>query len=167
MQLLGASLARARGEEFFPVIAEHLGVALRPREVTICESAAARRARTLAVWRPDGGVQNYEYDLAGTPCARVYAGERLLVAVDTTEQPALPEHGDEVGSTAEGFAALCLHVGQSVRSEPVASNRTDDLLDILLQLIHELLVVQVSIAEVLVHRVARHHSGCDVSGALR
>ena len=91
MQLLAASLARARGEEFFPVIAEHLGLALRPREVTISESAAARRARTLAVWRADGGVQNYEYDLAGTPCARVYAGERLLVAVDAASFPNAPQ----------------------------------------------------------------------------
>ena len=91
MQLLAASLARARGEEFFPVIAEHLGLALRPREVSICEAAAARRARTLAVWRPDGGVQNYEYDLAGTPCARVYAGERLLVTVDAESFPNAPQ----------------------------------------------------------------------------
>ena len=91
MQLLAASLARARGEDFFPVIAEHLGATLRAREASVCEAAAARRARTLGVWRAGGAVQNYEYDLAGTPCARVYGGERLLVEVDATSFPNAPQ----------------------------------------------------------------------------
>src|SRR5688572_8245561 len=91
MQLLAASLARARGEDFFPVIAEHLGATLRAREASICEAATVRRARTLGVWRAGGAVQNYEYDLAGTPCARVYGGERLLVEVDATSFPNAPQ----------------------------------------------------------------------------
>src|SRR5262245_37118359 len=91
LQMLAACLARARGEEFFPVLAEHLGVALGAREALICEAAPARRARTLAVWRPGGRLDNYDYDLAGTPCARVYAGERLLIDVDPTAFPGAPQ----------------------------------------------------------------------------
>ena len=67
LELLAASLARARGEDFFPVLAEHLGAILGAREASVCEAAPARRARTLAVWRPTGPLSNFEYDLAGTP----------------------------------------------------------------------------------------------------
>lgn len=91
LELLAASLARARGEDFFPVLAEHLGTVLGAREAAVCEAAAARRARTLAVWRPVGAVPNYEYDLAGTPCARVYDGQQVLVAVDEETYPGAPQ----------------------------------------------------------------------------
>jgi len=91
LQLLAACLARARGEDFFPVLAEHLGATLGAREALICEAAPARRARTLAVWRPGGAAQNYDYDLAGTPCARVYAGERLSIDIDQAVFPGAPQ----------------------------------------------------------------------------
>lgn len=90
LQLLAASLSRARGEDFFPVLAEHLGAMLGARETLICELAPARRARTLAAWRQGGAIPNYEYDLAGTPCARVCAGEHLLIAIDPGEFPDAP-----------------------------------------------------------------------------
>jgi formate hydrogenlyase transcriptional activator len=57
----------------------------------VCEAAPARRARTLAVWRPAGAITNYEYDLAGTPCARVYDGHQVLVAVDAQSYPGAPQ----------------------------------------------------------------------------
>ena len=91
LQMLAASLARARGEDFFPVLAEHLGATLGAREALICEAAPARRARTLAVWRPGGAAQNYDYDLAGTPCARVYAGEQLSIDIDPAVFPGAPQ----------------------------------------------------------------------------
>ncbi|HET9475093.1 MAG TPA: sigma 54-interacting transcriptional regulator [Steroidobacteraceae bacterium] len=91
LQLLAACLARARGEDFYPVLAEHLGATLGAREALLCEAAPARRARTLAVWRPGGSTQNFEYDLAGTPCARVYSGERLSIEIDPVEFPGAPQ----------------------------------------------------------------------------
>jgi transcriptional regulator with GAF, ATPase, and Fis domain len=90
LELLAASLARARGEDFFPVLVQHLGDILGAGETSVCEAAAARRARTLAVWRPTGPVPNHEYDLAGTPCARVYDGQQVLVAVDEQTYPGAP-----------------------------------------------------------------------------
>jgi formate hydrogenlyase transcriptional activator len=91
LELLAASLARARGEDFFPVLAEHLGAILGAREASVCEAASARRARTLAVWRPGGAIPNYEYDLAGTPCARVYDGHQVQVAIDPQSYPGAPQ----------------------------------------------------------------------------
>jgi transcriptional regulator with GAF, ATPase, and Fis domain len=91
LELLAASLARARGEDFFPVLAEHLGAVLGAREALVCEAAPARRARTLAVWRPVGALPNFEYDLAGTPCARVYDGQVVLVGVDEQTYPGAPQ----------------------------------------------------------------------------
>jgi transcriptional regulator with GAF, ATPase, and Fis domain len=91
LELLATSLARARNEEFFPVLAEHLGSILGAREASVCEAAAARRARTLAVWRPAGVLANYEYDLAGTPCAQVYDGHQVLIAIDERTYPGAPQ----------------------------------------------------------------------------
>ena len=91
MQLLAASLARASGDDFFAVLAEHLGATLGAREALICEAAPARRARTVAVWRPAGSAPNYEYDLAGTPCSRVYAGESLRIDIDPAMFPGAPQ----------------------------------------------------------------------------
>src|SRR6188768_1711405 len=91
LQLLASSLARARGEDFFPVIAAHLGATLRARETSICEAASGGRVRTLSAWRPGGKIPNFEYDIAGMPCARVYEGERLLAAVDSTTFPRAPQ----------------------------------------------------------------------------
>src|ERR1044072_5109999 len=93
LQLLAASLSRARGEDFFPVLAEHLGATLGAREALICEAAPARRARTLAVWRPGGVTPNYEYDLAGTPCAQVYAGGHVSIDIDPAAFPGAPQRG--------------------------------------------------------------------------
>lgn len=90
LELLAASLARARGEDFFPVLAEHLGSTLGALEASVCEAAPARRARTLAVWRPSGALPNHEYDLAGTPCARVYDGQQVLAAIDRETCPDAP-----------------------------------------------------------------------------
>jgi transcriptional regulator with GAF, ATPase, and Fis domain len=84
LELLAASFARARSEDFFPVLAAHLGAILDARETLICEAAPLRRARTLAVWRREGAASNYEYDVAGTPCARVYDGHRVLLTVDAS-----------------------------------------------------------------------------------
>ena len=91
LELLAASFARARSEDFFPVLAAHLGAILDAREALICEAAPARRARTLAVWRREGPAPNYEYDVAGTPCARVYDGHSVLLAVDPALFPGAPK----------------------------------------------------------------------------
>jgi hypothetical protein len=53
LQVLAATLASARGEDFFPVLAAHLGVTRGARESLICEAMPGRRARAPGAW-PDG-----------------------------------------------------------------------------------------------------------------
>ena len=79
MEALAASLARARGEDFFAILARHLAGVVGARESMICEIIPGRRVRTLAVWRDNELAPNFEYDLVGTPCARVHGGETLLI----------------------------------------------------------------------------------------
>ena len=40
----------------------------------------ARRARSMASWRPDGREETLEYDLEGTPCRLVYDGQVVVVS---------------------------------------------------------------------------------------
>ncbi|HEU4778430.1 MAG TPA: sigma 54-interacting transcriptional regulator [Steroidobacteraceae bacterium] len=91
LETLAASLARARGDNFFPALAAHLGEVLGAGEAMVCEAAANRRARTLAVWRAGAPAPNYEFDLEGTPCAKVQAGQSLTVELTAASFPGAPQ----------------------------------------------------------------------------
>jgi transcriptional regulator with GAF, ATPase, and Fis domain len=98
LEMLAASLARARGDHFFPALAAHLAVVLGASEAMVCEAAANRRARTLAVWRRGEPVPNYDYDLEGTPCAKVQAGQALTIELTAGSFPGAPQkHGGYFG----------------------------------------------------------------------
>jgi len=92
LELLAASLVRARGDHFFPVLAAHLAEVSGASEALVCEAAANRRARTLAVWRRGETIPNYDYDLDGTPCARVQAGHALSVEITAETYPGVPRN---------------------------------------------------------------------------
>src|SRR6185503_251586 len=81
-ELLAASLARARGEDFFPVLAQHLAGVLGAREAHICEAASGRRVRILGAWRENGFIPNYEYDLDDAAAARGHLFSMALTAKD-------------------------------------------------------------------------------------
>jgi transcriptional regulator with GAF, ATPase, and Fis domain len=96
--MLAASFARARGDNFFPAIAAHLAEALGATEALVCEAAANRRARSLAVWRAGAPAPNYEYNLEGTPCAKVQAGQVLTVELTEGAFPgSTQKHGGYFG----------------------------------------------------------------------
>jgi transcriptional regulator with GAF, ATPase, and Fis domain len=98
LEMLAASLARARGDNFFPALAAHLGEVLGANEAMVCEAAANRRARTLAVWRGGEAAPNYDYDLEGTPCAKVQSGLPLTVDLTAGAFPGAPKkHGGYFG----------------------------------------------------------------------
>ncbi len=106
---LASSLARARGDNFFPALAAHLGEAIGATTTLVCEAAANRRARTLAVWRDGAAVPNYDYDLEGTPCAKVQAGQALTIELSVGAFPGAPQkHGGYFGMplTANDGAVL-------------------------------------------------------------
>jgi len=68
--------ARATGEEFFRSLVRNLGMAIRTAYAFTAEvSADRKRVRTLAVWGEGRFLENFEYDLEGTPCEEVIRGE--------------------------------------------------------------------------------------------
>ena len=73
LQTLALATASVTGSEFFPQLVRHMAQALNVSHALVAEVPAGNRlrARTLAVWMRDRQGENFEYDLAGTPCAGV------------------------------------------------------------------------------------------------
>lgn len=67
--------AHSTGEEFFRNLVQHLAGAMGRGYALIAEFAGPQRARTLAYWKKNGIIPNFEYDLAGTPCEEVVRGQ--------------------------------------------------------------------------------------------
>jgi len=72
--------AGAFGDDFFRAMVQHFARALEVDRafITECADDPVTRVRTLAVWSADGGhTANFEYALAGTPCAEVVGEGRV------------------------------------------------------------------------------------------
>jgi PAS domain S-box-containing protein len=68
--------AGSTGEEFFQALVRHLASAIGVPFAAISEFAGVNtRVRTLAFWARGKIQNNFEYDLAGTPCADVMRGQ--------------------------------------------------------------------------------------------
>lgn len=70
LQALVAGTASVTGEEFFPVLVRHLAAALEVRYAMVAERIGTEytKARVLAFWIDDNLKENFELDLAHTPC---------------------------------------------------------------------------------------------------
>ncbi|WP_315791296.1 PAS domain S-box protein [Fischerella sp. JS2] len=70
LQALVAGTASVTGEEFFPVLVRHLAAALGVRYAMVAEKIGTEytKARVLAFWIDDNLKENFEFDLAHTPC---------------------------------------------------------------------------------------------------
>lgn len=70
LQALVAGTASVTGEEFFPVLVRHLAAALGVRYAMVAERIGTEytKARVLAFWIDDNLKENFELDLAHTPC---------------------------------------------------------------------------------------------------
>ena len=68
--------ASATGREFFEPLVRHLASALEVRYAFVaeCRDKSRARARSLAFWKGEGFGENFEYDLAETPCMNVVDG---------------------------------------------------------------------------------------------
>jgi formate hydrogenlyase transcriptional activator len=62
------------GDEFFRALVEHLATALQASYAFVAECLPNHRARSLAFWQDGKLGENFEYDLADTPCLNVVAG---------------------------------------------------------------------------------------------
>jgi transcriptional regulator with GAF, ATPase, and Fis domain len=70
--------ASVTGSAFYCSLVRHLAVALQVRHVFVAECVSGNRAKSRAAFLDDEEVPNFEYDLAGTPCLKVVAGETCL-----------------------------------------------------------------------------------------
>ena len=75
LHLLARAAARSRGDALFPALTQYIAKALNASESLISEVVDAGHVRTLAVFVHGAAEPNYQYELAGTPCAEVIRGE--------------------------------------------------------------------------------------------
>jgi transcriptional regulator with GAF, ATPase, and Fis domain/predicted ATPase len=94
--------ATALGEGFFRSLVQHLASALRVRYAFVTECREARtRARSLAFWNGDRIADNFEYEVADTPCKGVFAGAVCYYPRDV--QRGFPKDLDLVSLKAESY----------------------------------------------------------------
>jgi sigma54-dependent transcription regulator len=79
LRLIAEGTASVTGDEFFRTLVRYLASALHVRYAFVAEFAGVKtRVRTLAFWSGDCLLDNFEFDLVGTPCEAVLAGEMRL-----------------------------------------------------------------------------------------
>ncbi len=101
-----AGTAATTGSEFFYSLVQHLAQALDLRYcfLTECLDSPPSKLSTLAFWNGSGFQDNFEYDLAGTPCAQVVAGKACFYDQDI--QSLFPDDQDLVDLEAQSYAAV-------------------------------------------------------------
>src|SRR4051812_12766023 len=67
--------AATTGNDFFQSLVQHMAQALRVRYAFVSTCDDQKHARTLVFWKGDGFGQNFEFDIADTPCEKVLHGE--------------------------------------------------------------------------------------------
>ena len=67
--------ASATGSDFFPSLVRHMASALRVRYAFVTDCADQKHARALAFWKGDDFGENFEFEIADTPCMKVLNGE--------------------------------------------------------------------------------------------
>lgn len=66
------------GKDFFRALVQNLAEALDTRGAWVTEILPGhKRAQTLAFWMQDGFMDDYEFEIKGTPCERVFSEKRL------------------------------------------------------------------------------------------
>lgn len=99
--------AAATGAAFFPSLVQNLAEALQTRYAFVSKFIEGNRTRvrTLAFWKGDGFLDNFEYDLPHTPCERVLAGEVCLFPENVQEL--FPEHREDLAQLGvESYLAI-------------------------------------------------------------
>jgi formate hydrogenlyase transcriptional activator len=99
--------AATTGAEFFNSLVKSLAEALQAKYAFVSKFVEGNRARvrTLAFWKGDGFLDNFEYDLPHTPCERVLAGEVCLFPEKV--QDLFPEHREDLAKLGvESYLAI-------------------------------------------------------------
>jgi formate hydrogenlyase transcriptional activator len=74
-RLIVVGTASATGSDFFQSLVRHMATALRVRYAFVTACDDQKHARSLAFWKGDGFGENFEFDIADTPCEKVLHGE--------------------------------------------------------------------------------------------
>ena len=74
-RLIVAGTAATTGNDFFQSLVKHMAQVLRARYAFVTTCDDGKHARTLAFWKGDGFGENFDFDVADTPCERVLHGE--------------------------------------------------------------------------------------------
>jgi PAS domain S-box-containing protein len=74
-RLIVAGTAPSTGTDFFQALVQHMAAALRARLAFLTACDDQKHARSLAFWKGDGFGENFEFDIADTPCEKVLHGE--------------------------------------------------------------------------------------------
>ena len=98
-----AEVASETGEAYFRAVAQAVARTLDVRYALICEVVRpdCRKARTRAVWANGAHVENFEYDLAGTPCEDVLS--KNLCSFPSDVQQRFPDDHLLVEMEAESY----------------------------------------------------------------
>lgn len=99
--------AATTGAEFFNSLVKSLAEALQTKYAFVSKFVESNRprVRTLAFWKGDGFLDNFEYDLPHTPCERVLAGEVCLFPEKV--QDLFPEHREDLAKLGvESYLAI-------------------------------------------------------------
>lgn len=109
LQSLVAGTASAIGEEFFSALVQHLAAALGVRYALVTEAVGEQidKARTLAFWTGNQLGDNFEYDLANTPC-QVIRDRRRMCCYPQDVQELFPEDLDLVAMQAVSYLGVPL-----------------------------------------------------------
>jgi PAS domain S-box-containing protein len=75
LRFLVEGTVRGAGEEFFRALVRELARAVDVAHCLLAEFVDDSKVRTLAYWRDGSFSENFEYDLAGTPCEDVLRGD--------------------------------------------------------------------------------------------
>lgn len=67
--------AAVTGDDFFASLVRHMAAAFRVRYAFVTSCDDQKHARTLAFWNGDRFGDNFEFDIADTPCMKVLRGE--------------------------------------------------------------------------------------------
>ena len=84
LRIISEGTAAVIGGDFFRSLAYHviISTGIRYAIVTECANAAKNRVRTLVYIERDTFLDNFEYDLSGTPCEIVMKGENYYCTSD-------------------------------------------------------------------------------------
>jgi PAS domain S-box-containing protein len=99
--------AAETGAAFFPSLVRSLAEALQTKYAFVSRFVGHNRGRvrTLAFWKGDEFLDNFEYDLPHTPCERVLAGEVCLFPEHV--QDLFPGHRDDLAQLGvESYLAI-------------------------------------------------------------